>query len=360
MPLNNIVSNQIALGGGSVVVSSAGAIAATTASGQNFTVNSALILPTDNRLFFGIYRALEGDGTGTTLQVGEGYGSTWVRSDLTVSGSYAAFGTTPAASGVLRIPHGQFLVSRNSVNTSDINLIGTSSDVITVGQSGLSTNFLGTGNHTFSGPVSVSGTTAGLTTNVTSASDQSVFTVNRSGAGKFAQTLKATTNDTVFEIYNGSWTESFRILNASGYVTVLNRLGVGLSAGTSPSYPLHIVGNAHVQNGGLGVNTAPLVGTILYGLAQTAGNGAARFENNAASATIPVVKIKGGSTPTSTGLLITLTNSSDAEQFGVGPSGQLRTNQFDATATVGAQVNRFPVYDTAGSLVGYVPVYAAS
>lgn len=49
-----------------------------------------------------------------------------------------AVGTTPAASGIIRIPNGQELKSRNTANSADIRMlvVGGGSDIVQVGDTG--------------------------------------------------------------------------------------------------------------------------------------------------------------------------------------------------------------------------------
>jgi hypothetical protein len=44
-------------------------------------------------------------------------------------------------------------------------------------------------------------------------------------------------------------------------------------------------------------------------------------------------------------------------QFGLGPTGQIKTNQSAAATTLGSVTNKLPIYDAAGTLIGYIPVY---
>lgn len=65
--------------------------------------------------------------------------------------------------------------------------------------------------------------------------------------------------------------------------------------------------------------------------------------------------------PSQTANLLKVDNSTAAEQFGIGPTGQIRTNQTAANTNTpsGATARQLPLYDAAGSLLGYVPVYAS-
>jgi len=47
----------------------------------------------------------------------------------------------------------------------------------------------------------------------------------------------------------------------------------------------------------------------------------------------------------------------DAVQFGVGATGQIKTNQTSAGTTLGTVTGKMPVYNASGTLVGYLPVY---
>lgn len=57
-------------------------------------------------------------------------GTTAVQALTATSG---AFGTTPASTGALRIPNGNFLNARNDTNGGDINVIGTVANEVSIG-----------------------------------------------------------------------------------------------------------------------------------------------------------------------------------------------------------------------------------
>lgn len=277
-----------------------------------------------------------------------------------VVSSAGAIALTPLTGQALTITAGNITVSNGGslIMTNAITAGGT----LTVS---------GAGPHTFSGPVKVSGAFGTVHRSYqTNATDDGTFAfvdVQRAGAVRARQSLAITTNDVIMYTATGSsgsetYTEAIRIVNANAYVRIPTRLMVG--AASDPSYPLHVTSQVSSTSiyaeGRIRGGATAAASIAIAGVASEVSANAAKFEQTIASATAPILVVKGGATPTATGLLASLRNSADAEQFGIGATGQIRSNQFDATATVGAQLDRFPVYNASGTLVGYVPVYAAA
>jgi hypothetical protein len=278
-------TDRILRGGGSVVVSSAGAITATPIAGQAFTVVA--------------------DTSGDAFKIERPSIRTWG----------------------IRLASGNF-------NVYDVTA-GFTAMALTIGSTG-SAQFFGTGTHTYSGPVKVSVASGNpeFVSNWTGADGSSprVWGIQRGGAYKFDVYTAGTSYDTVFRTLTGtagseSATEALRIINTGAYVTVLNRLGVGLAAGTSPSYPLHvasavsgwsIVGAAGVS----GISTTASQGAI-QGEAQATTAYAGFFRQTAASATAPVLVVKGGATPSSGGDLAQFRKSDDSAVIVISSSGGL-------------------------------------
>lgn len=86
---------------------------------------------------------------------------TLIGGTVTVSGAFVSVGTTPAASGTVRIPNNAAIDARNAGNTTDIDLIKlTAADVIQIGNTGATViNLASAGGVTVgSGPLTVNGT----------------------------------------------------------------------------------------------------------------------------------------------------------------------------------------------------------
>lgn len=290
MALNNIVSNQIALGGGSVVVSSVGALTLTPASGQDVKIVR-----------------------------GSADGADWLTLERTGIRTWA------------------FDPSSGYFNIKDVTG-GVIAMSLVYGASG-AVSFPGTGTHTFSGPVKVSGAATTITqsfqANTTTATNFTFLTAYNNGTKKFSLNLDAaSTDDAIFYSGAAGATESYRITNTGAYHVVATRQGIGVT----PSYPLHVSGNMYVQNGVAGFNTAPTPGTIVYAVAQVAGNIAAKFENTAASATQPVMIIKLGATPGAGGDAQQWQNSGSTPLSAIDSSGRLVIQGSGANALASATI----------------------
>lgn len=311
--LNLVVSSptdRISRGGGSVVVSSAGAITLTPASGQIVTATTAI-----------------------------------------------ASGVNPAQSGQFRMPNNAALTARNVGNTADIELIqGHSAGTIRIGQNGYANEFISTSTHTFSGPVSAtSASAAPFVANLTAAagSSQRIFDAQRGGATRHNLLMEATTQDLVFRASTdgSAFTEALRIVNANGYVSVPTRLGVGTA---SPSYPLQIatavIGIAlHTADGGVYANQiASTAQAAITGAVTNAGGKAGHFQQYAASATAPVMTVKLGATPGAGGDALQIQNSSGSVLTFFDSTGALNSSVINM---VGAQFTNTRLSITTGNTV---------
>lgn len=82
--------------------------------------------------------------------------------------------------------------------------------------------------------------------------------------------------------------------------------------------------------------------------------GESRFYAGSTSVT-PVRVIAAAS---ATAVIFEVLTSALAQQFAIGATGQIRTNQTaSATGPVGSIVAKLPIYNASGTLVGYVPLY---
>lgn len=283
MALNNPVANQIALGGGSVVVSSAGVITLTPATSQAVIINPVSGTP---HLAFSL-ASIQKTLIGAAGSAGSGIAGSAVGDTIIIS-----------------------VASQRTLFSGDN---GTTLHAAMSNAGAWSFN--GTGTHTFSGPVKVSGASTignAFQAVITDALQTQILNAYRTADRRFALVSEAN-NDTTFYTVTGAGAgvgaEAIRLINANAYVQVATRLGIA----TLPSYPLHVIGDAYITSGGLGVGAIPSVSAArLIATATTAGYSAALFNQTVASATVPVVVVKLGATPGAGGDGIQLQNSASA------------------------------------------------
>lgn len=183
---------------------------------------------------------------------------------------------------------------RSAVNTlrTDYNLVV-----------GANLTVLGLGTQNFSGPLKLTGdfgtaqTAGAIQVDHTASSNANVLDVSRSGVRRFSIQSEVSTANTRFLTATGTagsevFTTALTIHNATGYSQVATRLGVGIH----PDHPLHVSGNVQLGGGVTGVGAAPNASyQLLVASGAVARN--ALWAENAASATVPVVVVRGGNTP---------------------------------------------------------------
>lgn len=280
-PSGGSLSDRIQRGGGSVVVSGQGAVLATLAADSRINPTNLAV----NQ--FSVWDQLTGTAR-TVMQSGRG------RFDLmNAAGSDWA-----------------------SLYAANITASGT----ITVS---------GTGPHPFGGTVKVTPPVGSIGVDVQGsgalgAQSIPVLYGRRGADARFSMYLAQSNDDAIFYAHTGTGigtlTESLRIVNANGYVSVATRLGIGTA---SPSYAAHVAGSAYISQL-LGVNTVP-VGTRMIGaLSNGTATSAAYFEG-AASATVAVVIVKGGATPGAGGDLQQWQDSNGAKVAIIASNGAIRS-----------------------------------
>lgn len=160
------------------------------------------------------------------------------------------------------------------------------------------------------------------------------------GVGKQRQTLVATTNDYAFysSTDGTAWTESFRLLNASGYAQFASRVGVG----ASPSYPLHVSGQSYL-NGNIGVGFTPSADKVIYVYANNTAHNATFIQQGAASATVPVAVIRLGATPGAGGDALQVQNSSGTRLSSINDAGSFYV--YSGATLIAAVTNTGFYYD---------------
>jgi hypothetical protein len=188
---------------------------------------------------------------------------------------------------------------------------------VTGGAGGISTTGVvtstGTSPSTFSGPVKVSGTAATIansfSTDATGGGGYNVLTMRQVGAISSVIGLQ-TNGDAAFFAATGvagseAYTESFRIVNASGMVKFSQNVGIGQS---------------------------PDSGYIVAAYSTSTTQTVARFLQGATSATAPVVVVKLGATPGSGGDALQVQNSAGTAMLQVtGETGSQRLQLTNAT-----------------------------
>lgn len=124
----------------------------------------------------------------------------------------------------------------------------------------------------------------------------------RSGVTKQSLLLENATNDWYFS----SSAEALRIIQATAYVQVALRLGVGIS----PTSPLHVVGNVSLIPSGANDQLSVVASTTVASGAAVdlnlSSSGAVgvivcRIINSKASSTVAVLQVRGGATPAAGG-----------------------------------------------------------
>lgn len=181
----------------------------------------------------------------------------------------------------------------------------------------------GTGTHQFSGPVKVA-TNAYI--GATGTTDANIF-YTQDNAVRLRGRVVGTNADYVLSVATGAagsetYTEALRIVNANAYVSVATRLGIGTA---SPAQPLHVVGNAIAGNN-VGVNVGPAATINLRVSASATGNNAALLEQTVANATVPVLVVKAGATPGVGGDLAQFQDSNGASKCRIASDGGLYTS----------------------------------
>jgi|GEM_PF-5864745 len=219
-----------------------------------------------------------------------------------VAGSYAVITGNRVTTPILFVRNSnsdaaQALAVRNAADNASAFTVTGSGNVTATGTLTVS----GTGINSFSGPVKVTGTGANIATafqaNVTDAVATVLYSQYRNGDRRFSMVLD-TNNDTYFAAVTGAGfgasTEALRIVNANGYVSVPTRLGL---ATATPGYLYDFNGSGKL-NGSVGVGGNPDSATArLYVYAPALPTvSAARFDG-IANATAPVLVVKGGTTP---------------------------------------------------------------
>lgn len=196
----------------------------------------------------------------------------------------------------------------------------------------------GTGTHSFAGPVKVSSTVGGTMFEADNTSVNSGYMRwRRSGAQRLLLGLESNNDGILFAVTGATgsetFTEALRIVNANAYVSVATRLGVGTA---SPAYQAHVVGNGYVT-GVIGVGAVPDT-TKAQLIASTAATDrpGALIQQTAASATAPVLVVKGGATPGTGGDLQQWQNSAGSAVMRVDATGTVRANAFTITSTSGS------------------------
>lgn len=199
----------------------------------------------------------------------------------------------------------------------------------------------GLGTHTFSGPVKVGVVGNNLiptfTTNITDAAGGRGYGAKAQDAYRFLL-YNAANNDEIMYAGTGVagsevFTEALRIVNATGYVSVATRLGIGTA---TPSYPLHVVGNAQFASGAYSFGaTVPTTGQIISVAANSVAHTAFYASQTAANATAPVAVVKLGATPDVGGDAQQWQNSAGAVLAKVDSIGGASFSFISTTSTVG-------------------------
>lgn len=244
-----------------------------------------------------------------------------------------------------------------------------------IGPTGILT-IAGSSTNSFSGPIKINANLDDLLqTQLNHASSAGrLVTGYRQTAKRFTVELQASSSDDiVFKTATGSagseaYTETMRLLNTGGYVTVLNRFGVGLAAGTAPSYPVDISGNTKIA-GYTGINTNP--GNSIARLYTVEGAGgapaafnatangtgvsAATFYQAASSATAALVIIKLGASQTGDALQVK--DSSDFTRWNINNVGQMEARTAAAAVSVTISGLNGTIV-SAAQAVGNIPITA--
>jgi hypothetical protein len=147
----------------------------------------------------------------------------------------------------------------------------------------------------------------------------------------------------------GAYTIYWCIITVCEAITTGNTVSnIYLSSINSPITTLGTVNVSASQLGGV------LTGNIVFDDRTVHNNSMATWIAGAATQT--PVKAKGAASQSAN--LFEGQNSDAAVQWGIGPTGQQKTNQIAAaTGPVGNIVGKEPVYDTAGTLLGYRAIY---